>query len=139
MGVWYPLSPCGKKMSSMILIFNILVLCQKDLICFLKWEFQRFGTLTKFFSGHNFFLCNFFLAISIQPSLYNHLSTTISIQPSLYNNWPQLFSVHLFLAISIQPRFKIPEKFLPVAGTEYSRNRNFDRNFGFVPVISRVF
>ena len=37
------------------------------------------------------------------------------------------------------PRFKIPEKFLPVAGTEYSRNRNFDRNFDFVPVISGVF
>ena len=37
------------------------------------------------------------------------------------------------------PRFEIPEKFLPVAGTEYSRNRNFDRNFDFVPVISGVF
>jgi hypothetical protein len=36
-------------------------------------------------------------------------------------------------------RFKIPEKFLPVAGTESSRNRNFDRNFDFVPVISLVF
>jgi hypothetical protein len=36
-------------------------------------------------------------------------------------------------------RFKIPEKFLPVAGTEYSRNRNFDQNFDFVPVISGVF
>jgi hypothetical protein len=38
-----------------------------------------------------------------------------------------------------EPRFKIPEKFLPVAGTESSRNRNFDRNFDFVPVISGVF
>ena len=37
------------------------------------------------------------------------------------------------------PRFEIPEKFLPVAGPEYSRNRNFDRNFDFVPVISGVF
>jgi hypothetical protein len=36
-------------------------------------------------------------------------------------------------------RFKIPEKFLPVAGTESSQNRNFDRNFDFVPVISEVF
>jgi hypothetical protein len=35
-------------------------------------------------------------------------------------------------------RFKIPDKFLAVAGTEYSRNRNFDRNFDFVPVISGV-
>ena len=40
---------------------------------------------------------------------------------------------------SPKPRFEIPEKFLPVAGTEYSRNRNFDRNFDFVPVISGVF
>jgi hypothetical protein len=39
----------------------------------------------------------------------------------------------------LPPRFKIPEKFLPVAGTEYSRNRNFDLNFDFVPVISGVF
>jgi hypothetical protein len=36
-------------------------------------------------------------------------------------------------------RFKISEKFLPVAGTESSRNRNFDRIFNFVPVISGVF
>jgi hypothetical protein len=36
-------------------------------------------------------------------------------------------------------RFEIPEKFLPVVGPEYSRNRNFDRNFDFVPVISGVF
>jgi hypothetical protein len=43
--------------------------------------------------------------------------------------------------ISLHPyaRFKIPEKYLPVAGTEYSPNRNFDRNFDFVPVISVVF
>jgi hypothetical protein len=40
---------------------------------------------------------------------------------------------------SVKPRFKIPEKFLPVAGTESSQNRNFDRNFDFVPVISGVF
>jgi hypothetical protein len=38
-----------------------------------------------------------------------------------------------------EARFKIPEKFLPVPGTEYSRNQNFDRNFDFVPVISGVF
>jgi hypothetical protein len=36
-------------------------------------------------------------------------------------------------------RFEIPEKFHPVAGPEYSRNRNFERNFDFVPVISGVF
>jgi hypothetical protein len=36
-------------------------------------------------------------------------------------------------------RFKIQEKFLPVAGTESSRNRNFDQNFDFVLVISGVF
>ena len=36
-------------------------------------------------------------------------------------------------------RFNIPEKFLPVAGTESSRNRNVDQNFNFIPVISRVF
>jgi hypothetical protein len=41
--------------------------------------------------------------------------------------------------VPLDARFKIPEKFLPVAGTEYSRNRNFDRNFDFVPVISGVF
>jgi hypothetical protein len=39
---------------------------------------------------------------------------------------------------ALDARFKIPEKFLPVAGTEYSRNRNFDRNFDFVPVFSGV-
>jgi hypothetical protein len=41
--------------------------------------------------------------------------------------------------VSSDARFKIPEKFLPVAGTESSRNRNADRNFDFVPVISVVF
>jgi hypothetical protein len=39
---------------------------------------------------------------------------------------------------ALDARFKIPEKFLPVAGTEYSRNQNFDRNFDFVPVFSGV-
>jgi hypothetical protein len=43
------------------------------------------------------------------------------------------------LLLTQHPRFKIPEKFLPVAGMEYSRNGNFDRNFDFVPVISGVF
>jgi hypothetical protein len=37
--------------------------------------------------------------------------------------------LHVIINSSSRPRFKIPEKFLPVAGTEYSRNRNFDRNF----------
>jgi hypothetical protein len=41
--------------------------------------------------------------------------------------------------IAAQPRFKIPEKFLLVAGTESSRNRNADQNFDLVPVISGVF
>jgi hypothetical protein len=38
-----------------------------------------------------------------------------------------------------ETRFKILAKFRPVAGTEYSRNRNFDQNFDLVPVISGVF
>jgi hypothetical protein len=38
-----------------------------------------------------------------------------------------------------QTRFKILEKFLPVAGTESSRNRNANRSFNLVPVISGVF
>jgi hypothetical protein len=36
-------------------------------------------------------------------------------------------------------RFEIPEKFLPVAGTESSQNWNANRNFDLVPVISGVF
>jgi hypothetical protein len=36
-------------------------------------------------------------------------------------------------------RFKITEKFLPVAGTESSRNRDANQNFDLVPVISGVF
>jgi hypothetical protein len=48
-------------------------------------------------------------------------------------------NVTFFFADGMEARFKIPAKFRPVAGTEYSRNRNFDRNFDFVPVISGVF
>jgi hypothetical protein len=54
----------------------------------------------------------------------------MTIRPWLYGS--------MVLELSIRARFKIPDKFLPVAGTEYSRNRNFDRNFDFVPVISGV-
>ncbi len=43
------------------------------------------------------------------------------------------------LQLQPEPRFKIPEKFLLVAGTESSRNRNANQNFDFVPVISIVF
>jgi hypothetical protein len=79
---------------------------------FLKWESPRFGTLTKFFSGHNFFCATFFwpsqynhlnTTISIQPSLYNHLNTTISIQPLATTFSVQFFSGHLNTTISIQP------------------------------------
>jgi hypothetical protein len=46
---------------------------------------------------------------------------------------------HISKEGELRARFKIPEKFLPVTGTESSRNRNINRNFDLVPVISGVF
>jgi hypothetical protein len=48
------------------------------------------------------------------------------------------YSTMLVRAIPMEvlARFKIPEKFLPVAGTESSRNRNANQNFDFVPVMT---
>jgi hypothetical protein len=89
------------------------------------------------------FLCSIFSLIEVFSWLVRSLPAVWLLlvpMPSVARP-PLLLWMWLLWPLPLSPpaRFKIPEKFLPVAGMEYSQNRNFDRNFDFVPVIYGVF